>query len=183
MNTKIDLLKKISNVLTKMENVRKYNSVNDFYIGDIHEENIMVDCNKNIKVIDLDSCKILNNLSSPTRYLQSLKRKGIIIHNKYDVDTINKDIIRPNEQTDYYCLIILLLNTLYQDNITKLDMKDFYLYLEFLKSIGINKHLLDCFNNLYTCKPNYNIGSLLDSIGNEAYQAHNKVFKIKTRKF
>ena len=92
----------------------------------------MVDSNKKIKVIDLDSCKILNNLSSPTRYLQNLKRKGIIIHNKYDIDKINSDIITPNEQTDYYCLIVLLLNTLYQDNITKLDMKDFYLYLEFL---------------------------------------------------
>ena len=37
---KIDLLKKISDVLIKMENVRKYTSVKDFYIGDIHEENL-----------------------------------------------------------------------------------------------------------------------------------------------
>ena len=61
-----------------MENVRKYTSIQDFYIGDIHEENIMVDKNGNVRIIDLDSCKILNNLASPTRYLQSLKRKSIL---------------------------------------------------------------------------------------------------------
>lgn len=178
---KIRILKQFGEVLNKMDNVRKYTSINDFYIGDIHEENIMVDNNGNIKIIDLDSCKILNNLASPTRYLQSLKRKGIIFNQKYNIDCINTDIITPNIQTDYYCYIILLLNTLYQGDITKLDMKDFYLYLDFLKSIGINKELIDNFNNIYTSKPNENIDYLLDSIGKEAYQARKEIFKMKTR--
>lgn len=178
---KIRILKKFGEVLNKMNNVRKYTNINDFYIGDIHEENIMVEKNGNIKIIDLDSCKILNNLASPTRYLQSLKRKGIVFNQKYNIDNINPDIIKPNIQTDYYCYIILLLNTLYQGDITKLDMKDFYLYLDFLKSIGINKELIDNFNNIYTSKPNENIDYLLDSVGKEAYQARKEIFKIKTR--
>ena len=178
---KIRILKQIGEVLEKMKNVRKYTSVNDFYIGDIHEENIMVTNDGDIKVIDLDSSKILNNQASPTRYLQSLKRKGIIFNQKYNIDEVNPDIITPNIQTDYYCYMILLLNTLYQGDITKLDMKDFYLYLEFLKSIGINNELLDNLNNIYTSKPNHNIEYLLDSIGNEAYQARKEVFKMKTR--
>ena len=77
--------------------------------------------------------------------------------------------------------MVLLLNTLYQGDITKLDMKDFYLYLDFLKSIGINKELIDNFNNIYTSKPNENIDYLLDSVGKEAYQARKEIFKIKTR--
>lgn len=177
---KIDILKKFGLVLRKMENVRKYTSIQDFYIGDIHEENIMVDKNGNVRIIDLDSCKILNNLASPTRYLQSLKRKNII-NQKYTIDSINPDIITPSEQTDYYCFIILLLNTLYQGNITQLEINEYYKYIEFLQNIGINKELIEQFNNLYNNKPNNNIDYLLDSIGKEAYQARKEVFKIKTR--
>ena len=163
-----------------MENVRKYTSIQDFYIGDIHEENIMVDKNGNVRIIDLDSCKILNNLASPTRYLQSLKRKNII-NQKYTIDSINPDIITPSEQTDYYCFIILLLNTLYQGNITQLEINEYYKYIEFLQNIGINKELIEQFNNLYNNKPNNNIDYLLDSIGKEAYQARKEVFNLKTK--
>ena len=164
IDEKIDILKKFGLVLRKMENVRKYTSIQDFYIGDIHEENIMVD----------------KNLASPTRYLQSLKRKNII-NQKYTIDSINPDIITPSEQTDYYCFIILLLNTLYQGNITQLEINEYYKYIEFLQNIGINKELIEQFNNLYNNKPNNNIDYLLDSIGKEAYQARKEVFKIKTR--
>ena len=180
IDEKIDILKKFGLVLRKMENVRKYTSIQDFYIGDIHEENIMVDKNGNVRIIDLDSCKILNNLASPTRYLQSLKRKNII-NQKYTIDSINPDIITPSEQTDYYCFIILLLNTLYQGNITQLEINEYYKYIEFLQNIGINKELIEQFNNLYNNKPNNNIDYLLDSIGKEAYQARKEVFKMKTR--
>lgn len=178
---KLQILKKVGIVLDKMQNVRQYTNVNDFYIGDMHEENIMVDNNGNIKVIDLDSSKILNNLASPTRYLQSLKRKNVI-NNKYRIDSINEDIITPSEQTDYYCYIVLLLNTLYQGDITKLDMIEFYQYLDFLKSIGINSELIDTFENIYTNKPNINISCLIDNIGNEAYQARKEVFKVRYKK-
>lgn len=180
LQEKLQILKKIGVILEKMQSVRQYTNVKDFYIGDIHEENIMVDNDGNIKVIDLDSSKILNNQASPTRYLQSLKRKNVI-NNKYRIDSINEDIITPNEQTDYYCYIVLLLNTLYQGDITKLDMIKFYCYLDFLKSIGINLELINTFENIYTNKPNINISYLLDSIGNEAYQARKEVFKNKTR--
>lgn len=172
---KLNYLKQLSELLKQMQSVRQYTSINDFYIGDIHEDNIMIDENGKIRVIDLDSCKIHNNIASPTRYLQSIKRKNII-NQKYQIDPFNPDVITPSEQTDYYCLIILLLNTLYQDNITQLDMKDFYNYLDFLSSIGINKELIDCLSNIYTNKPNENIGYLLDSIGEKGYRANKYVF-------
>ena len=178
---KIEFLKQFGEVLRKMQNVRQYTNVKDFYIGDIHEENIMVNNDGNIRIIDLDSCKILNNLASPTRYLQSLKRKNMI-NNKYRIDKVNPDIITPNEQTDYYCFIILLLNTLYQGDITKLDKIDYYCYLEHLKSLGIHPDLIDAFENIYTNKSNENIDYLLDSINDKALQAHRNVFKIKYKK-
>lgn len=196
--TKINLLKQLSNVLTRMKEIRTYSSLTDFYIGDIHEENIMVDKDMNIKIIDLDSCKIAGNLATPTRYLQSLKRKNII-NDKYVLDKNNPDIIMPNEQTDYYCLIILLLNTLYLGNtlnmknprlkykITQLDMNEYYMYINYLKSIGFSLELIDCFENIYTNKSNINIGDnnyyLLDSIGNEYSRATSIVFEANKYKF
>lgn len=185
-NSKIDIkdklnyLKQLSVLLEQMRLVRKYTSVDDFYIGDIHEDNIMIDQLGKIRIIDLDSCKILNNISSPTRYLQSMKRKNII-NQKYQIDSFNPDVITPSDQTDYYCLMVLLLNTLYQDNITQLDMKDFYNYLDFLSSIGINQELIDSLSNIYTNKPNENIGYLIDSIGKEGYRANKHVFKYNKK--
>lgn len=42
-----------------MKNIRKYTELKDFYIGDIHEDNFLVDTEKQeIFVADLDSCKI-----------------------------------------------------------------------------------------------------------------------------
>lgn len=194
---KIDLLKQLSQVLSKMKDIRSYTNLKDFYIGDIHEENIMVDKDMKIKIIDLDSCKIGGNIAIPTRYLQSLKRKGII-NDKYVIDENNSDIILPNEQTDYYCLIVLLLNTLYLGNtlnmknprlkykITQLNIDEYYTYLNYLKSIGFSKELIKCFENIYTNKPNINIGegsdSLLDSIGNEYSRATSIVFEANKRK-
>lgn len=176
---KIQILKQIGDILNQMKKIRKFSNIDDFFIGDLHEDNIIINTNGQLKIIDTDSFKILNNMSSPSKYLQNLKRKHII-NQKYQLDPINKDIIQPKESTDYYCYCIIVLNTLFQADITKLDMKDFYNYLEYLKKIGINKELIDNFMNIYTNKPNENIGYLLDSIGKEAYQAHNKVFQLKT---
>ena len=196
--TKIDLLKQLSKVLTKMKDIRSYTDLKNFYIGDIHEENIMVDKNMKIKIIDLDSCKIGRNIAIPTRYLQYLKRKNII-NDKYVLDKNNSNVILPNEQTDYYCLIILLLNTLYLGNtlymknprlkykITQLNIDEYYTYLNYLKSIGFSHELINCFENIYTNKPNINIGegndNLLDSIGNEAFRASSIVFETNKRKY
>lgn len=56
---KINYLKSIGNILEQMKNIRKYTELKDFYIGDIHEDNFLVDTEKQeIFVADLDSCKI-----------------------------------------------------------------------------------------------------------------------------
>lgn len=65
---KINYLKSIGNILEQMKNIRKYTELKDFYIGDIHEDNFLVDTEKQeIFVADLDSCKIADNKSFPGR--------------------------------------------------------------------------------------------------------------------
>ena len=68
---KIKYLKQIGMILDKMKLRREYTSVSDFYINDLHESNFIVDEEDNIKVIDIDSCKINGNNIFNSKYLSS----------------------------------------------------------------------------------------------------------------
>ena len=58
---KIKYLKQIGMILEKMKLRREYTSVSEFYINDLHESNFIVDETDNVRVIDIDSCKINGN--------------------------------------------------------------------------------------------------------------------------
>ncbi|UKI28760.1 MAG: hypothetical protein L6V78_07850 [Clostridium sp.] len=59
---KIKYLKDIGTILEKMDEVRKYAELEDFYLNDLHEGNFIVDEEGTLRVIDLDSCKIAGNM-------------------------------------------------------------------------------------------------------------------------
>ena len=72
---KIKYLRQIGMILEKMKLRRDYTSISDFYINDLHESNFIVDKNDNVKVIDIDSCKINGNNIFNSKYLS---RKSFI---------------------------------------------------------------------------------------------------------
>ena len=183
LREKIDYLKQIGLVLNKMKTLRKIEGIDDFFLGDLHEDNIIVDeCGK-IHIIDIDSCKIGGNLPSPSLYMAKLKRKKCF-NNKYKFNDYCTEIINPNEDTDNYCFAMILLNTLYQGNISSLSLEEFYNYLDYLDYIGIDKNLINVFSNLYTNKKNDNCVNFIDSIDDKAYRASRKVYQInKEKKF
>lgn len=77
---KIHYLKSIGRILEQMQNIRKYTELNNFYLGDIHEDNFLVERDKQeVYVVDLDSCKIAGNKSFPGRYLTNASLINIII--------------------------------------------------------------------------------------------------------
>ena len=183
LKEKIDYLKQVGLVLNKMKTLRKIEGIDDFFLGDLHEDNIIVDRNKKIHIIDIDSCKIGGNIPSPSLYMSRLKRKKCF-NDKYKFNDFCTHVINPNEDTDNYCFAMMLLNALYQDNIASLSLEDFYNYLDYLNHIGINKELIDIFSNLYTNKKNYNCVDFIDSIDDKAYRASKKVYQInKEKKF
>ena len=181
LEEKINYLKQIGNLLNKLKSLRKNNELKDFYLCDLHEDNIVVDCDGIIRVVDLDSCKIGGNLPSPSKYLVNLRRKSII-NDKYKFDNYCDDLIAPNEETDNYCYSIILLNFLYQDNICKLSLDEFYNYIDYLNSIGIDNNLINIFYNLYTNKSNENPVEYLDSLDNNCYKAMKKIYEYKKGK-
>lgn len=176
LEEKIDYLKQVSKVLKKVKKLRNQPDFKDFHIGDLHEDNIIVDTDGKIHFLDMDSCKIGGNIPSPSKYLVNLKKKEIL-NSKYKLDRYDKYIIAPNEETDNYCFSIMLLNMFYQDNITLNSVEYINNYLDYLESVGINKELINIFYNLYTDKPNLDCSEFLDTIDEKIYKLDKYTFE------
>lgn len=178
-------LKKVGEILEQLEYIRKCTPLKSLYINDLHESNFIVNNDKRqVYVIDLDSCKIGENQAFPAKLLipnYLLKTCPI----KYEIsdNEIYGEHIRVSNNTDLYCYIIMILNYLYGQNISKITILEFYEYLNYLDRIGMNKELLDIFNNLIVEKDNTNPTNYLDTITNEhIYRAKEFVFKKTNKK-
>ena len=178
---KLNYLKRLGIILDQIDKLNKSININ-FRIGDLHEGNIIIDKNDEIKIVDLDSCKICNNFSSYSKYLSSLVNVWMD-NKKYKLS--EKGIgrtIDQNRNTDMYCYNIMILNTLYQGNVATLDIDCFYNYLNYLEHIGFDKELLYKLSKLYTKQDNENIYEYLDTISKNGYKAHRNIYKIKVSK-
>lgn len=101
---KIKYLKDIGTILEKMDEVRKYAELEDFYLNDLHEGNFIVDREGTLRVIDLDSCKIAGNMPFCSKYLSRMSPSISDLPGKYKLSNFrcSGDII-PNKDTDLYC--------------------------------------------------------------------------------
>lgn len=176
---KIYYLKSIGNILKELDNIREYTNLKDIFIGDLQECNFIINpYNRDLYVVDLDSCKISNNIASPSRYLN---RHGLLNNTiyKYRVnDGDNSAYIIPDRNSDLYCYNIMVLNYLYGANINNISLVEYYDYLNYLEYIGMDMELLYKFNNLVTSRDNDNIGNYLDTISQEnIVRSNNRVYK------
>ena len=171
-DTNISLEEKIKILKKYAETLEKVHSYPSFYIGDIHEGNFLIDNVGNINIIDLDSAKIGHNNPFPSKYLTT--NKTIInLKTKY---TINDNYLyNINKNTDIFCFIIMILNTISGTNINKLDINQFYEYLAYLESIGYDSEIIKQFSLIYTNSVNHFDIELLDYIPNN-YRSSYKVF-------
>ena len=165
VHEKLYYFKKIGEILNQMKNIRKYSNLKEFYINDLHESNLIVNPhNKELNVVDLDSCRIGNNgwfaakLLNSNQYVKDKEHKY-----KYYEDNGDKFVIA-NGNSDLYCYNTMILNYLLGINSSKLNLNDFYDYLTQLKDIGFNKELIECFNKLTLTCDNENPVNYIDSI-------------------
>lgn len=178
---KVFYLKQVGFVLEQLKNIRKYTPLNHFYLNDLHESNFNVNVdNKQINVFDLDSCKIAANSSFPARFLTPMSLANLVPE-KYNisdtVETSGGGYIVANEESDLYCYSIMILNYLYGSNVNNLELEEFYSYLNYLESLGIDKDLLDSFSYLVVPHHNENPLNYLDSLTSEQiYRANNSVY-------
>lgn len=105
---KIHYLKSIGRILEQMQNIRKYTNLNNFYLGDIHEDNFLVERDKQeVYIVDLDSCKIAGNKSFPGRYLTN---SSLIKYNNTKYQTLSQTDDLADYKIDENTDIILLYN-------------------------------------------------------------------------
>lgn len=176
---KINYLKSIGNILEQMKNIRKYTELKDFYIGDIHEDNFLVDTEKQeIFVADLDSCKIADNKSFPGRYLTtaSLLRYNEIKYSLLDEPDRIADY-KVTEETDIYCYIIMILNYLYDGRVDRLSIEDFYRFINYLDDIEVNKELIESFEKIVVGAPNVNPVNYLDTLSSKQIAKARKLYQ------
>lgn len=181
---KIDYLCQIGVMLEKINNVRKYTELKDFYLIDIHENNFIVDKYDMVRVIDVDSVKIDCNYVSTigSKYLQG----GSILSEteKYKID---KNIVYgasfiPSRDIELYCYNIMILNFLYGGGIEYLSLEEIYDYLEYLSALGINRELINIFKKLMSNASNGNPYNLLKEIIPVYQRCHKNVYKCNKRR-
>ncbi len=170
-------LKEIGIILEKIKKLNKYKNYN-FHLNDIHEANFIVDKENHIKVVDIDSCKIGNNIPVCAKYLAPFSQIDELPEKYKKSSDFKIGYIDPDQNTDLYCYNIMILNYLYKDNIQKLDIAEFYSYLNYLNNIGFSYELLDCFNNLYQYNDNTNPYEYLDEIPQNIGRAHHKIYEL-----
>ena len=168
----------IGNVLEEMKCIRKNYLLNDFYLGDIHEDNFIVS-NDKLYTIYLDDIKI-DSISPIASYLQVGSLFSYLHTDKYIIEDYNPYFVKykVDYNTDMYCYIMVILNFLYGDNVNNMNINDFYCYLDYLYKICIDISLLECFNSISYSDDNINPMNYIDSLtSNQIYRARKIVYK------
>lgn len=178
---KIHYLKSIGRILEQMQNIRKYTNLNNFYLGDIHEDNFLVERDKQeIYIVDLDSCKIAGNKSFPGRYLTN---SSLIKYNNTKYQTLSQtdDLAdyKIDENTDIYCYIIMILNYLYDGRVDRLSLDKFYDFINYLEDIKVNIELIECFNKIVVGGNNINHCNYLDTLTPKQVAGARRLYKKK----
>ncbi len=178
---KIHYLKSIGRILEQMQNIRKYTNLNNFYLGDIHEDNFLVERDKQeIYIVDLDSCKIAGNKSFPGRYLTN---SSLIKYNNTKYQTLSQtdDLAdyKIDENTDIYCYIIMILNYLYDGRVDRLSLDKFYDFINYLEDIKVNIELIEYFNKIVVGGNNINPCNYLDTLTPKQVAGARRLYKKK----
>ncbi len=172
---KIEILKQIGNILLKIRNTPpKYNAA----FADVHADNFMVTNleKNNFKTIGIDaeSMKVLNSPGLTNFYL--FNNDNIANLDKYDANVFG--IVSPNSETDLYCFIMMILELISNNkSIYQLNINDFYKYLDYLDSLGINPMLLASFASIYKKEDNINPLPYLNTLNNMPSNTLYKDFK------
>lgn len=178
---KIHYLKSIGRILEQMQNIRKYTNLNNFYLGDIHEDKFLVKRDKQeIYIVDLDSCKIAGNKSFPGRYLTN---SSLIKYNNTKYQTLSQtdDLAdyKIDENTDIYCYIIMILNYLYDGRVDRLSLDKFYDFINYLEDIKVSIELIECFNKIVVGGNNINPCNYLDTLTPKQVAGARRLYKKK----
>ncbi len=180
-------LQEVGQILEQLKRIRQTTKLKDIFINDLHESNFIVtDRNHEVRVIDLDSCRIKNSQPTPSKYLTP---KSLItaVPGKYqftEEDCPTYGFVAADENSDLYCYTMMVLGYLYGENITKMSLEEYYDYLEYLRKLGYSDKFISALQTIVIPQKNENISQYLDELSTEQiYRSREKVYEcIKRRK-
>lgn len=179
VSDKIKYFKEIGYILENMKYVRQYTLLNDFYLNDIHENNFVLnnDTGK-INVVDMDSCKINNNMTMVSLRLSPFS--NIYDFNKYEKEeSMCGGCYKPSYNTEMYSYIIMFLRFISNYRINEMDVSSYYAYMEYLHKLGISYELIDILASIYSEKDNVNPYLLLDEFISYYEKCNYKKYVLK----
>lgn len=152
---KKEMLIKLGALLERLKRFRQRHNT-QFYLNDLHEDNIMVNTDSQIRVVDIDSTYFQNVEAVPSRYLQ--KSHFFSDENKYKRESKSQGYypnqIIPSQNTEIFCYIIMVLNFLLEDNIVRYGRLNAKRYVDYLTRFDIPKPLYESFMSIFEEKQN-----------------------------
>lgn len=180
LSIKIPYLIQLGKIVDRVERINDESFRMQF--GDLNEFNFIVDEKNKVYAVDLDSAYLGQDEPSNMAYYL-LKNKYLYdLKDKYK--TTNSGIIIPSDNSDLYCLNMIVLNTLAKRDIFKENMDIYYLYIKHLEDIGISTDLTNIFRNIYLPVDNSNSTHLLKDLDPNIeeyadFKTFQKEYKIK----
>ncbi|MBQ3468663.1 MAG: hypothetical protein IJH18_01200 [Bacilli bacterium] len=177
--TKIKYLKELGSILKRTEELNKEGF--DFAFNDLHENNFIInhDDNDRLCAVDLDSSYMKTNYPQASHYLFNNMYINKISE-KYPVNKFGINI--PDLNSDLFCYNMIILNTIAHGKVSKLNINDYYMYINYLSDLGFGDNLLASFRAVYSSGNNINPVNYLDEINREKLGAANlNVFRYKVK--
>lgn len=179
LDVKIPYLEQMGRIIDKVERVDNESFCMQF--GDLNEYNFIIDQNDKVFAIDLDSAYLGQDIPVNSAYYL-LKNKYIgEVRDKYKCNS--SGLVIPSNNSDLYCYNMILLTALSNNSMFKENIETYYLYLNHLKDVGVDKELIKIFRQIYLPVPNENPRKLLKNIDTSVskdmdYKVFKKEYKI-----
>lgn len=176
---KIKYLNELGNILKKLGELKIQGM--DLSFGDLHECNFIINHDNDDKLcaVDLDSAYMHTGYPQASHYLVTNPYINQI-EGKYHANQFGINI--PDKNSDLFCYNMIILNTIAHAKISNLNMNDYYMYVNYLESLGFGEDLIESFKALYDTADNINPSDFLDEINIDRLpEANLGVFKYKKK--
>lgn len=177
LEKKLAILKDMGKILEKIFSFNKipYNII----LGDLHENNIIINNNGQIRIIDLNGIYLIPKEIPNCKYLRMAVDELRYKKPKYEVNILGE--VTPNKDTDIFCYGMMIMNFISQSEFGKLPFYKIKRYLNYLKTIGFPTEFVNCIANLYSSDKNVNPYPYIESITEEMIENASMKTYCKTR--
>ncbi len=164
---KIHTLQNVGQVVNKTQKIKDFPY--SFSFGDLHEKNIIVTQNRNIKIIDSNGVSLFK-VGINSKYLNHCE-SNLFYGDKYQRDLCG-DFIATID-TDILCYVMIIMNFISKSDFSKFPFYKLPDYLKYLKENNFPSDFLNCIERLYSEKNNINPYPYLEDITEEMVEKAN----------